>query len=118
MRNNSIHLRTRISLIDLAALLGAAAAIGILFWLSQGGSAPRWLAAAILGPAAVLGIFWQLRARATRRWQAVLDTFAEREMIRTKHHNGVPAQFEAMSRTVRRVHSRRKLHACSQSQDR
>jgi hypothetical protein len=116
--HNTIYRRTRISLIKLTALLGAVGAVGIWFWLSQRVSTPGWVAPAILGSAAVLGILWQLRARAARRWQAALDTYAEREIIRTKHRNDVATQFKAMSGTVRKVYSRRKLHACSQSQDR
>jgi hypothetical protein len=37
------------------------------------------LLAAALALAAVLGIVWQFRARAVRRFRAVLDAYAERE---------------------------------------
>src|SRR5438132_10307009 len=118
MANSSIYRRSRIPLINLGALLVAVGAVGIWFWLLPRVTMPGWVAAAIVGPAAaVLGLLWRLRARAARRWQAALDTYAEREMMRTKHRNDGASRFKAMSPTARKVYSRRKLHACSQSQD-
>ena len=98
MRNNSTYRRTRTSLIKLGALLGAAGAAGIWFWLSRRGGTPGWAAPAILGPAAVLGILYQLRARAARRLRAALDAFAEREMAQARRGNS--------SKTTRTVSAR------------
>jgi hypothetical protein len=41
---------------------------------------------AVLGLAAVVGITWYaFRARADRRWRAVLDRYAEQEMAKRTH---------------------------------
>jgi hypothetical protein len=40
--------------------------------------------AALLALTAVLGLVWLVRARAARRWNAVLDAYAEEELTRLR----------------------------------
>jgi hypothetical protein len=57
--------------------------------------------AAVLGLAAVVGVTWQQsRARATRRWLAVLDAYAEREITRQRRRNA-QERMRALSSALR-----------------
>jgi hypothetical protein len=54
-------------------------------------SLPEWLPALLIAAvfsltafAAVLGVVWQTRARAARRWKALLDAYAQREIARQR----------------------------------
>src|SRR5262249_25114277 len=42
----------------------------------------------------LLGFVWQHRVRATRRWRAVLDAYAERELARDRHREALPIMIE------------------------
>jgi hypothetical protein len=47
------------------------------------------LAATVITLAAFLGLVWQGRARSTRRWRAVLDAYADREIARLAAAKGL-----------------------------
>jgi hypothetical protein len=73
-----------------AAVLGAGMVGGLLFWTTAG---PGWQApaeATTLALTTAGGIVWRSRARAARRWSAVLDRYAEREIARERHHKARP----------------------------
>ena len=60
--------------------------------------------AAALVLAAILGIFWLLRARAARRFNAAVDAYAEREIDRERRTKGprwASPQRSAVLRTPR-----------------
>jgi hypothetical protein len=62
-------------------LLGAA---GLWFWLAHGDSAVVLLGAAALVLTAIFGLVWLSGARATRRFSAAVDAYAEREIERER----------------------------------
>ncbi|HZY90645.1 MAG TPA: hypothetical protein VFE78_37830 [Gemmataceae bacterium] len=84
MTNNWVARRTPLSLLGAAAVLGAAGAVGLWSWLARGGGVQAPLAAAALAGAVLLGIVWQRHARATRRWNAAVNAYAEREIARAR----------------------------------
>jgi hypothetical protein len=74
-----------------AAVLAAEIVGGLQLWPARGRSWLALLPAGGLALTSVLGIFWQSRARGTRRWRAALDAYAERETARDRRRDGAPA---------------------------
>jgi hypothetical protein len=87
MENNWIG-RTPLSLIWPAAFLVAAGAVGSWLWLARGDGLQVLLAGTALAVLVVLGPVWRWRARSARRWNAVVDAYAEREIARLRGVNG------------------------------
>ncbi len=79
MINNWIDRRILASLVWIVALLGAD---GLWFWLTSGNDVQGLLGAAALILTAILGTVGLSRARAARRFNAAMDTYAEREIGR------------------------------------
>jgi hypothetical protein len=73
-----------LSLVWPAAFLAAAGVAGLSLLLAPGDKMDVLLTAAVLGLTTFLGIVWWSRARAARRWQAVLDAYADGEIARTQ----------------------------------
>jgi hypothetical protein len=69
------------SLLWLVTLLGA---VGLWFWLTNGNHLQRLLGAAAIILTATLGTVGHSRARAARRFIAVVDAYAEREIDRER----------------------------------
>jgi hypothetical protein len=67
------------------AILGAGVAGELWLRTAVGGVWPALLPAAFVGLASVLGIVWWMRVRASRRWNAAVDAYAEREIARAQH---------------------------------
>jgi hypothetical protein len=91
MRNYQTDRRKPTSLLGLAVcsaavVLGAAGVGGLWFGLAAGRGWPVLLAGAVLAGAVV----WLSRARAARRWQAALDAYAKREIIRARRRKTRP----------------------------
>ncbi len=84
MQHSTVAHSKALSLLGAAALLTALAACALWLWQEQGNRTQTVLASASLGLTAAVGWTWRHRARTTRRWQAVLDTFAQREMGRAR----------------------------------
>jgi hypothetical protein len=87
MENNWIG-RTPLSLIWTAAFLATAGAVGLWLWLARGDGLQVLLAGTALAVLVVLGPVWRWRARSERRWNAVVDAYAEREIARLRGGNG------------------------------
>jgi hypothetical protein len=56
------------------------------------------LPAGVVALTMLLGFVWQYRVRAARRWKAVLDAYAEREIARDRRREARPITVEAESR--------------------
>jgi hypothetical protein len=69
------------ALVSAVALLGA---VGIWFWLTDGNDVQGLLGAAALLLTATLGTVGLSRARATRRFIAAVDAYAQREIDRER----------------------------------
>jgi hypothetical protein len=93
MKNNWFGRRTPRSLVWPAMFLGAG---GLWFCLAQGGGVTGPLGAAALVLTALLGIGWLSRVRASRRLNAALDAYAEREIDRERRRKG-PHQVRGVS---------------------
>jgi hypothetical protein len=64
----------------------AANSVGVsgLLLMSPGLSAPELLASAVLLLAVLIATVWLVRARAARRWTAVVNAYADREIARAR----------------------------------
>jgi protein-S-isoprenylcysteine O-methyltransferase Ste14 len=76
MLSPSIDRRTLLSQLGTALLLGAGFGIGLWLWVTQGAR----FAGVVLAVTILSGIVWQYRVYAARRWHALMDAYAEREM--------------------------------------
>jgi hypothetical protein len=81
MQNNWTGRRMPTFLLWSVPLLGAAE---LWFWLAYEHGVAVLPGAAALGMTAILGIVWLSRARAARRFNAVVDAYAEREIDRER----------------------------------
>jgi hypothetical protein len=87
MKNNEIGRVIPWSPLGLVALFGLGTAGGVWLWLAGAERVQTLLAAATFG-AAVLGtVWWEYRARAVRRWRAVVDAYANREITRAQRRS-------------------------------
>jgi hypothetical protein len=84
MTTRWIDLRALLSQLGPAVFLGAGAAIGLWLWPTWGDRVQVLLASALVAFVAALGLVWQYRIHAARRWSAVLNAYAEREMARSR----------------------------------
>jgi hypothetical protein len=89
--------RTLLALSWVVALLGSAAAVGLCFWLAPGDREQLLLPAVVLVLTALFGLAWLFHLRAVRRWNAALDSYAQREMDRA----AVPAPNRPWVRAAR-----------------
>jgi len=83
MKNNTRG-RTSTSLPWPAMLL---AGVGLWYWLAPGSSVGAWWSGGTLVQALLLTIYWFWCARATRRFHAAMDTYANREIERARRLN-------------------------------
>jgi hypothetical protein len=105
MENNRIGRRTPLSLAGPAAFLAAAGAVGLWLWLARG-DGPALLAVEALAVAVPLLAFWRWRARAARRWSAVVNAYADREIARARRL-AVPRQGAAVPTSAGGLNHRR-----------
>jgi hypothetical protein len=84
MITSGIGRRELFSHLGQAALLGVGGAVGLWLWLVPGERSHGVLASAVIGATVVLGIVWLTRLVAAKRWIAVVNAYAEREMARTR----------------------------------
>jgi hypothetical protein len=77
--NRNATKRTSTTLLWPTAFVGSA---GLWYWLAPGGGLDAPLGAATLVAAALLASYWLRCARATRRFHAAMDAFANREIER------------------------------------
>jgi hypothetical protein len=70
---------------------------GLWFWLTQGDGGAALLGGAALACTATFGIGWLSRARAARRFHAVLDAYAEREIDRERRRDELQSVRRAVS---------------------
>jgi hypothetical protein len=73
--------RTHLSLLWPAALLGS---LGVWSWPAQGDGLALLPSVAALVLSAALGITWLSRVRTLRRFAAVVDAYAERQIYRER----------------------------------
>jgi hypothetical protein len=64
--------------------------VGLWFGLAHSDGVAVLLGAAALVLTAIFGIVWLSRARAARRFHAVVDAYAEREIDWERRRNGPP----------------------------
>jgi signal transduction histidine kinase len=76
----------------LATVVPLAAIGGPWFRPVEGGDWQALLATAVVALIALLGIVWLSRARATRRWKAILDAYAAREIARDRRRKAPPLE--------------------------
>jgi len=81
---NLIRFVARGPIIQPLALLAVGGAVGFWFGVGEVSGAGRILAAAILAFAAIAAIIWRYRDHAQRRWQGLLNEYAEREIARAR----------------------------------
>jgi hypothetical protein len=82
MRINWTGARVPLPLLWPAAFV-AAVAVALAVWVAQDTSRALPAAVALAG-AASFGAVWLRRARAARRWSAVVNAYAERELARAR----------------------------------
>ena len=72
----------------------AANSVGVsgLLLISPGLSAPELLASAVLLLAVLIATVWLVRARAARRWTAVVNAYADREIARAAERHAPQAR--------------------------
>jgi hypothetical protein len=75
-----------------AAVLPLAAIGGPWFRPVDGGDWQALLATAVVALITLLGIVWLSRARSTRRWKAVLNAYAAREIARDRRRKAPPLE--------------------------
>src|SRR5258708_319632 len=73
-------------------VLSLAAIGGPWFRPVDGGDWQALLATAVVALIALLGIVWLSRARSTRRWKAVLDAYAAREIAHDRRRKAPPLE--------------------------
>jgi hypothetical protein len=135
MMNYRMGRRKSLSSAWAAVLVGVGESPEMLFWPEQGVFATV-LISAILALAVIVGIVW-LRVRASRRWNAALEAYADREITRARRRNEanrerllppgrLPSPDHRIAQTAllrklnqpKRTYSRRNRHARPQSQGR
>jgi xanthine/uracil/vitamin C permease (AzgA family) len=85
MASNGTPPQTHPAFILPTALLAGAGMVGVALWLNHNLDWPVLLApAAILAAFTALAFVWLTRFRSARRWQAALDTYAEREIAQAQ----------------------------------
>jgi hypothetical protein len=65
-------------------------ALGIWLWAAHTDKLAVLVGAGALVCTAILGIVWLSRVRAARRFSAVMDAYAEREIDRERRRDGPP----------------------------
>jgi hypothetical protein len=73
------------------ALLALDGAAGLWLWQTDGAYVPLWLVVGLLGLTAAFGVVWLYRVRTTRRFLAVLDAYAERELAPAERRLKTPS---------------------------
>jgi hypothetical protein len=63
------------------------------------------LPAGVVALTVLLGFVWQYRVRTARRWKAVLDSYAEREIARARRREAVPIVVKADDRNSNSLQS-------------
>jgi hypothetical protein len=81
VESNWVTRRPLTSLVASVLLIGAG---GLWLWLACGAGGAALPGAAALSVAALVGVVWGSRARATRRFNAAVDAYAQREINRER----------------------------------
>jgi hypothetical protein len=84
MTGNEVTHPRSASWAGLAALLAAAAAMGLWLWRAHGASVLLLSAVGLLTLTVALGVYWLDRIRGARRLRSALDAYAERELARAE----------------------------------